>query len=356
MASILRVRTRFLSFFDALFIAQANAGGNLLLREARKCRSVVHRAKNPPKDAQKHPIEAFHTPERDAPATFFDGDASHAGARYSGHFTEKIARFTENRFPFFRRIRHYRGMQTIRTILVDDERRARTLLAQMLAEFPRIEICGQADHADAALALIEKQKPDLVFLDVQMPSKSGFELLDRLSDPPPIIFVTAYDQFAVHAFEVNAVDYLLKPVLPERLRKAVERIEAQFDSPDTPPIPSLEMSGALTGTDMIKIEADRTFLMRPVQSLLAIQAEDDYSRVFLEDRHCLTNRTMSEWENLLPISLFARLDRSLIINLQKIDRLDRKSRSEGHLYLCHREQPFQLGRAALKRLRKLLDH
>ena len=226
-------------------------------------------------------------------------------------------------------------------------------MRQLLAEFPNITVIGEADHVDVAAELINTMKPDLIFLDVQMPSKSGFELLELLNHAPYIIFVTAYDEFAVHAFEVNAIDYLLKPVLPERLRLAIERVEGRL-FPQTAPWPSAtsdESPAPLTGEDLIKIETDRSFLMRPILSIVAVQAEGDYSRVFLPDRNLLLSRTMNEWEQLLPNAHFSRLDRSLIINLQQIDSLEHVSRNHGNLQLNYIKNPIPLGRTALKRLR-----
>src|SRR5262249_10506567 len=114
----------------------------------------------------------------------------------------------------------------VRAVIVDDERLARRELRGLLREHPRIAVCGEADCVEAAAALIEAERPQVVFLDVQMPGQSGFDLLDRVPRPPSIGLVTAYDDYAIRAFEVNALDYLLKPVHPDRLRRAVERLLA----------------------------------------------------------------------------------------------------------------------------------
>jgi two-component system LytT family response regulator len=117
----------------------------------------------------------------------------------------------------------------IQAILVDDEKLAREGLKNLLKEFPEVQIIGEASNADEALELIDKLKPQLVFLDVQMPEKTGFDLLEDLIETPAIIFTTAYDEYALKAFEVNALDYLLKPVIKERLAEAVQKAKKQIE-------------------------------------------------------------------------------------------------------------------------------
>jgi len=118
-------------------------------------------------------------------------------------------------------------------MIIDDERLARRELTQMLSEFDCISICGEADDVPSAIAAIEKLNPDVLFLDIQMPGNSGFDLLDKYSVKAKVIFVTAFDEYAIRAFEVNAMDYLLKPISPERLAKAIDRLEEQELAPSS---------------------------------------------------------------------------------------------------------------------------
>src|SRR5215831_19317515 len=121
----------------------------------------------------------------------------------------------------------------MKALIVDDERLARNELRRLLQSFPEVEIVGEARNADEALALIEQLQPELLFLDIQMPGEDGFQLLERLETVPMVIFTTAFDQYALKAFEVSALDYLLKPIAPERLRTAIEKVAARLAVAET---------------------------------------------------------------------------------------------------------------------------
>jgi two-component system LytT family response regulator len=242
----------------------------------------------------------------------------------------------------------------LRALIIDDEPPARDFLRRLLVPHaPSIEIAGEArsvtDAADKCAAL----RPDLLFLDVQMPREDGFALLPRLAPPfPAIIFVTAYDHFAVRAFEVNAIDYLLKPLAPARLAQALARLTTQTTTAtqtDTAP------KTALLPTDSILVRSDTTLRTTPVISLTHIEAEENYTRVhFSEGSPLLVRRTMAEWESLLPSDLFVRIDRSLMVNLIAVRRLETCSRDIAHAHLAGRREPLVLARRASLRLRRVL--
>lgn len=238
----------------------------------------------------------------------------------------------------------------LRVVLVDDEPPARELMRSLLgAHADRVEIVGEARSVADAAALCARLRPDLVFLDIHLPKEDGFALLPRLSPPlPEIIFVTAYDAFAVHAFEVNALDYLLKPVAPARLAAALDRLGPR--QPETPV--------TLTETDTVFLRSDQSFRTAPVASISHIEAEENYTRVHSIDAPpMLIRRTLSEWETLLPPRLFSRIERSLLVNLRTIRTLDTRSRDEALLHLVGRDsaKPIVLARRASLRLRQALD-
>ncbi|MDD4736417.1 MAG: LytTR family DNA-binding domain-containing protein [Kiritimatiellae bacterium] len=229
-------------------------------------------------------------------------------------------------------------------VIIDDERRARKALASLLDGYDFVTLCGEAASADEGIRIISETAPDIIFLDIQMPRKSGFDLLEELETDASVIFVTAYDQYAIRAFEVNAVDYLLKPVLPERLEQALQRITGAC--PPTEP-------QKLIPEDSVRIHTDRKTIFRDIDGLLAIQSDGDYTQAFFKDTQYLVSQTMNEWENRLPGQLFSRIDRSLIINHRKIDELEIKNRNLAYLHIKNCPRPFQLGRTALKRIREL---
>lgn len=241
----------------------------------------------------------------------------------------------------------------LRTLLVDDEPPARDLLRRLLAPHAhQVEIVGEARSVADAAAKCAALQPDLIFLDVQMPREDGFALLPRLAAPPPaVIFVTAYDAFAVRAFEVNALDYLLKPVSAERLARSLQRIRTlpAAAAPAAPP-------PAVAATDSILLRSDRNTRLTPVTAITHIEAEENYSRVHLADAPpVLVRRRMGEWEKMLPPDLFVRIERSLLVNRTAVREIDLVSRDLAHARLTGRSTPLPLARRASLRLRQALE-
>jgi two-component system LytT family response regulator len=232
-----------------------------------------------------------------------------------------------------------------RAVLVDDERLARKYLRQLLAEHPTIEIVGEADSVNDAAALCAREHPDLVFLDVRMPGDDGFELIGRVTPQPKVIFVTAFAEYAARAFDVQAVDYLLKPVTPERMRQALLRAGAVPGD-----APSLAIGDSVCLRDGTQV------VVAPLREIVAIEARADYTRVrFVRHAPMLVHRPMKEWETLLPEREFPRLDRSLFVNRAHIQRLEVPSRDAGLLHLEGQKTPLELGRSAVSRLRAHLS-
>jgi two-component system, LytTR family, response regulator len=204
----------------------------------------------------------------------------------------------------------------LRAIIIDDERLARNDLRSMLSEYKDIEIIGEADGVGKAIEIINQEDPDLLFLDIQMPGESGFDLLEKIDLHARVIFVTAFDEYAIRAFEVDAIDYLLKPVNPERLKSALERLHREDNLPVNQKRP-LEYDGTL----LLSINSHLKFLR--VNSIVYIQSAGDYSEVMTnENKKGLIQKSMAEWEQRLPDKYFCRIHRSTIVNIEFISKID----------------------------------
>jgi two-component system, LytTR family, response regulator len=235
----------------------------------------------------------------------------------------------------------------LRVLIVDDERLARQALRRLLANHPEVEIVGEAESVAAALQAIEQTEPQLVFLDIELGSGDGFDLLAALESPPIIVFVTAYAEYAVEAFAVNAVDYLLKPVEPERLAEAVSRAAREAAAAEPP------SDSVAKGVIALKTPK-RTVLVRPAE-IVALRADGDFTHVFVTDQPTLMmGRTLAHFEGVLPSPPFLRLGRSLIVNRDRLHRVETPSRETAHIMLQGMAEPLTLGRAAAARLRKAL--
>lgn len=234
----------------------------------------------------------------------------------------------------------------LRALIVDDEPPCRELLQELLADHPNVRVVGEASSVATAAALCADLRPNLIFLDVEMTYGTGFELLPHLDPVPAVIFVTAYDQYACRAFEVNAIDYLTKPVHPDRLANALERISHQPRSTHTTP---------LLESDRIFLRSDSQAQFVFVTEISGIEAEENYSRVHLFNGTTkMIRRGMTEWERILPSSSFLRTHRSLIVNLQAVKKVVMEARDELTLELTGFREPLRLGRRASVRLRRSL--
>ncbi len=216
-------------------------------------------------------------------------------------------------------------MNPLRILIVDDEELARAELRVLLADVAGVEVVGEAGNATEALRRVPRLRPDLLLLDIELPGCDGFELLGRLEMPvPQVIFTTAYDAFAIRAFEVNAVDYLLKPVHPDRLTAAIERAREALQGRGSSP--GVEDAGrtepVLREEDRVLVrEAERCWFV-PVRSIRLLEAEGNHTRVFFDDRQPRLYRTLRSLEERLPPTLFLRANRSQIVNLACIQAVE----------------------------------
>ena len=200
-------------------------------------------------------------------------------------------------------------------VIVDDERLARREMRSLLAEFPQIEIAGEAEDVASAAELIVRFKADIVFLDIQLSGETGFDLLERIGGGVRVIFVTAFDSFAIRAFEVNAVDYLLKPVNPDRLAAAIERLGRREEKPKS--------ARPLEIDDRVLVETNGRGFFIQVSEIAHIASAGDYSEMYTTDgRKLLVEKPLREWEERLPAKHFARIHRQSIVNLDLVESIE----------------------------------
>lgn len=219
----------------------------------------------------------------------------------------------------------------MKALLIDDEPLARSELRRLLKKHPAVEIVGEASNADEARQLIRELKPTLLFLDVQMPEENGFELLATLGNVPPVIFTTAFDQHALRAFEFGALDYLMKPIEPERLAEALDRATRSSSTPSRSPLPIDETADDTEaepsdtplkpGEKVFVRDGDRCWFV-PVESIRGIEADGNHARLWLEGSAPYVHRTLAQLENRLPPEIFFRASRSQIINLRCVESVE----------------------------------
>ncbi|MBN2637924.1 MAG: response regulator transcription factor [Bacteroidales bacterium] len=219
--------------------------------------------------------------------------------------------------------------QTLRIIIIEDEQPARELVKAYLKSYENLELIAECENGFEGIKAIQEHQPDLVFLDIQMPKLTGFEMLELLDDVPEIIFTTAYDQFAIKAFELNAIDYLMKPFSRDRfhqaLNKAFERMRNKTAEESKPALEKLkesirEKSGPL---ERIFVKTGSHIDMIPVPDIFYIQAQDDYVELHSPNGRFLKKETMGSIEKQLPEGQFLRVHRSSIINTKQIEKLEK---------------------------------
>jgi two-component system LytT family response regulator len=207
-------------------------------------------------------------------------------------------------------------------VIIDDERLARNELKKMLVVHPEIEIIGEAANADEGLQLINELNPDLVFLDVQMPVKTGFDLLQELEKLPAVIFTTAYDEYAIRAFEVNALDYLLKPIDPKRLSDAVQKFLAIDEKEMLFSENRSEIRLSLSESDQVFVKDGEKCWFVKLAEIRLFESVGNYARVFFGTNKPLILKSLNSLEERLDPKTFFRANRKHIVNLRMIERVE----------------------------------
>jgi two-component system LytT family response regulator len=211
----------------------------------------------------------------------------------------------------------------MKTLVIDDERLARSEMKRLLAPHDDVEVVAEAGNADEAVDAIEAHDPDLLLLDIQMPGDSGFDLLERLDAVPHVIFVTAYDEYAIRAFEVNALDYLVKPVEPERLADALDKVrERGDDEGPSATVSAQEPQSTLSADDRVFVkDGDRCWFVR-LEEVRLFESAGNYTKLYFGDETPLIHRTLSYLEDRLDPDQFFRASRQHILNLQWVDDVE----------------------------------
>lgn len=210
-----------------------------------------------------------------------------------------------------------------RALIIDDEPLARSIVREYLEAFPQVEVLQECNDGFEGVKAIQQHNPDLIFLDIQMPKINGFEMLELIESPPSVIFTTAFDEYAIRAFETHAVDYLLKPFGKERFEKAMEKFLGN------PPGQKSATESLLRATSELPSQQERIVVKTagkikiiPVSQVLYLEGADDYVKVCTSEGGFLKNKTMGFFEATLPSGQFVRVHRSYIVNVQEITRID----------------------------------
>jgi len=210
----------------------------------------------------------------------------------------------------------------MKAIIIDDERLARAELKKLLLEFPEVEVIDEAANAEEGIAKIESLHPDLVFLDIQMPGKTGFEMLAQLEKTPQVIFTTAYDEFALKAFEVNALDYLLKPIEPKRLTDAIQKLQSVEVKENRSETDEFINTSLLTELDQVFVKDGEKCWFVKLGDIRLFESVGNYAKVFFGTNKPLILKSLNAFEERLDEKSFFRANRKHIVNLRMIDKIE----------------------------------
>lgn len=276
----------------------------------------------------------------------------------------------------------------LNTVIIDDDAHSRKLLQVLLKKFPEINIVGEASNITSAIEVIRKTKPDSLFLDVCLDDQTGFELMNEIKSNPKIVIVSAYDNYALRAFDINALDYIQKPIAPERLAKAVDRLLTSFkehnaaennatknnehsndetllkeahvnddQDDDTDDVAEQKHTNGNTKVleydDRLFITVDGISKFIKINNIICITAEKDYSYIYLTSgKKHLVLKSMVEWEERLTPKYFVRIHRSTIVNLEHVEKVEKWFNSSYHVYLQNQPEPFKMSRRYAAKLKE----
>ncbi len=243
----------------------------------------------------------------------------------------------------------------IKVLLIDDEPLARSIVREYLAQYPEIHVVQECNNGFDGVKAITEFQPDLVFLDIQMPKINGFEMLELVENPPDVIFTTAYDAYAIKAFESCAMDYLLKPFSRDRFDRAVQKWLSRQQNPVKVKTETLLATAPLSPGQhqRIVVKTGGKIKIIAVQELLYLEAADDFVKIHIPEGVFLKNKTMGHFENVLDAQQFARVHRSYIINVQHITRIEPYEK-EGHLAVLRSGVKIPVSKTGYGRLKVIL--
>lgn len=244
---------------------------------------------------------------------------------------------------------------TFRAVIVDDEHLARQIVREYLSRHPQIEIVAECSNGFEAVKAIDELKPDLLFLDIQMPKLNGFEVLELIGSDIPVIFTTAYDEFAVRAFEVNAVDYLLKPFSQERFDRALQRILAMPRAAMQARLGRLKSHAHHVSTPLERIvirDGGKVHVVR-VEAIDYMEAQDDYVAIIAEGKKLLKQTRLAVLEESLDPKRFVRIHRSYLLNLERLSRIEPYGK-DSHIAVLNNGTRLPISKSGFAKLKELL--
>lgn len=245
----------------------------------------------------------------------------------------------------------------ITTIIIDDEQLARDVITGYLKNYPEVEVVAECSNGFEGLKSIQEHKPDLVFLDVKMPKITGFEMLELLEEAPVIVFSTAYDEYAIHAFEKNAVDYLLKPYAQDRFDGAMEKVKSKLHGNinQKPILDQLRSQPMVVDTlDRVVVKSGSKINILPVGDIIYFEAMDDYVRLHTSEQGFLKQSTMKYFEQNLPEQEFIRVHRSYIVQVEEISKLEPMGK-ESFVVLLKNGTELPVSRSGYTKLKTVLN-
>lgn len=249
-------------------------------------------------------------------------------------------------------------MKKVRTIIIEDEAPARELIKHYLKDIEQIEVITECADGFSGLKAISEMKPDLVFLDIQMPRLTGFELLEVLTEKPEIIFTTAYDQYAIKAFEMNAADYLLKPFSQLRFTLAVKKVISRIDTGNTGKVPADQILAIkpdmVQPVNRIVVRKGNAINLIPIEQIKYVEAQDDYVMIYHSGGKALKQQTMKFYEDCLPKNDFVRIHRSYIVRVEEIKRIEPYGK-DNHIAILATGDRIPVSRSGYKHLKEELN-
>lgn len=241
----------------------------------------------------------------------------------------------------------------IKTIIIDDEPLATEIVKEYLAEAPQFEVLAVCHDGFEGLKAIQQHQPDLIFLDVQMPKINGFEMLELMDTLPAVIFTTAYDEYAMKAFDIHAVDYLLKPFSKDRFDKALEKYKQIGISESVKELINSESSESDEKLSRVVVKVKNDIKIIPVDDIIYMEANDDYVNIFTKEAKFLKNKTLTYFENHMDAQAFVRVHRSYLIKVSEINKIE-AYKKDSHIVKLKSGEQIPVSKNGFPRLRSVL--